>query len=278
MGEVGRKAAWLPDGRTLAMPDGPNARVLLVDSTRRYPSLAESPGMDAMDNRRAVMTSVSVSPDGRWLAVGGLRQRGVFVWDLGRRRLDRVLRVTDAKAVTSFVRFSPDGRWLAASTSDPADMACDLWEAGTWRIARRIAGVGRANHAAPPLFAPDGRQPGAPDRADQALRWSTPRPAARAVACRPRHPPIPPRSRPVKTPRRFIRPRDGRPCGSGTSEGSARGSTGSGLIGTRPARPPLPGRPAPPSGPSASRASRRSPGPAARRKCRGRASARVRPP
>ena len=57
------------------------------------------------------MTSVGVSPDGRWLAVGGWYEAGVRVWDLRRRRLERILRPKDAVSLTKFwIGFSPDGQ------------------------------------------------------------------------------------------------------------------------------------------------------------------------
>ena len=63
------------------------------------------------------MTTVAVSPDGRWLAVGGWYEAGVRVWDMRRRRLECVLRPKDAVNLTKFFSgFSPDGRWLVSCT------------------------------------------------------------------------------------------------------------------------------------------------------------------
>jgi WD40 repeat protein/tRNA A-37 threonylcarbamoyl transferase component Bud32 len=84
------KATWMPDRRTLAVIDNDNARVLLVNSSHPHPAWSRATALDAGGNRR--MTSVGVSPDGRWLAVGGWKEAGVRVWDLHRRRLERILR------------------------------------------------------------------------------------------------------------------------------------------------------------------------------------------
>ena len=106
-----QKATWLPDHRTLALIDNANARVLLVDSSHPHPAWSRATALDSGENHR--MTSVAVSPDGRWLAVGGWYEAGVRVWDLRRRRLERILRPKDAVGdMTFFIGFSPDGRWL----------------------------------------------------------------------------------------------------------------------------------------------------------------------
>ena len=108
-----QKATWLPDHRTLALIDNANARVLLVDSSHPHPAWSRATALDSGENHR--MTSVAVSPDGRWLAVGGWYEAGVRVWDLRRRRLERILRPKDAVGDTKFfIGFSPDGRWLVS--------------------------------------------------------------------------------------------------------------------------------------------------------------------
>ena len=131
------KATWLPDHRTLALIDNAQARVLLVDSSHPHPAWSRATALDSGENRR--MTSVAVSPDGRWLAVGGWKEAGVRVWDLHRRRLERLLRPNDAVGDMSFfVGFSPDGRWLISSTASDSGNRYHFWRAGTWELGRRI--------------------------------------------------------------------------------------------------------------------------------------------
>jgi serine/threonine protein kinase/WD40 repeat protein/tetratricopeptide (TPR) repeat protein len=159
-------AAWLPDHRTLALIDNLGARVLLVDSSRRHPAWSHAPALDAGVNRR--MTTVSVSPDGRWLAAGGWREAGIYVWDLQGRRLERILRPKDAVGWTEFFcGFSPDGRWLVSSTyPDAGKPYCHFWRVGTWDLDRQLD-VFPAWH--PPAFTSDGRLTALRIASDQVL-------------------------------------------------------------------------------------------------------------
>ena len=104
-----RRAAWFPDHRNLALVDHGINRVLILDSSHPHPAWSRGTTPDSGENHR--MISVSVSPDGRWLAAGGWYEAGVRVWDLNRRRLERILTPTDTVRDTKFwSRFSADGR------------------------------------------------------------------------------------------------------------------------------------------------------------------------
>ncbi|MGO9465537.1 MAG: protein kinase domain-containing protein [Isosphaeraceae bacterium] len=161
------RAAWLPDFRTLALIDNSNARVLLVDSSHPHPAWSRAAALDSGENRR--MTSVAVSPDGRWLAVGGWKEAAVRVWDLRRRRLERLLRPNDILGAASFfVGFSPDGRWLISSTSSVSDRQYHFWHTGTWELGRRID-TGHRGAWFRPVFTGDGRLMALGIAADQVL-------------------------------------------------------------------------------------------------------------
>ena len=151
------KATWLPDHRTLALIDNANARVLLVDSSHPHPAWSRATALDSGENRR--MTSVAVSPDGRWLAVGGWYEAGVRVWDLRRRRLERILRPKDAVGDTKFfIGFSPDGRWLVSCThADAGRSSYHFWRVGTWELDHRIDQERNGIAGHPPAFTSDGR-------------------------------------------------------------------------------------------------------------------------
>ncbi len=151
------RASWLPDRRTLALTDNDNARVLLIDSSHPHPAWSRVRALDSGNNHR--MTSVAVSPDGRWLTVGGVKEAGVRVWDLRRRRLERILRRKEPVAVLSVsVGFSPDGRWLVSSMASEAGLfSYEFWRVGTWEPDLRIDQVRNGNAFYRPAFTSDGR-------------------------------------------------------------------------------------------------------------------------
>jgi serine/threonine protein kinase/WD40 repeat protein/tetratricopeptide (TPR) repeat protein len=147
-------ASWLPDRRRLAIIDNAGGRVVVVDSRSSHPARSRAIALDAGENHR--MTSLAVSPDGDWVAVGGHYEAAVLVWDLRRRRIVGFLRPPDAPSMTKFfVDFSPDGRWLISSTyPDASPPSYHFWRVGTWELDRRIENEHIANHTA---FTGDGR-------------------------------------------------------------------------------------------------------------------------
>ena len=148
--------SWLPDRRTLALIDNTNARVLLIDSSHPHPAWSRTRALDSGENHR--MTSVAVSPDGRWLAVGGWKEAGVRVWDLRRRRLERILTPKEPiGAMSYFVGFSPDGRRLVSSTGSDAGETYHFWRVGTWEPGLRIDPECDMGVAYCPAFTSDGR-------------------------------------------------------------------------------------------------------------------------
>ena len=155
--ETWNRAAWLPDHRTVALVDNANTRVLLIDSSHPHPAWSRATALDSGGNRR--MSSLAVSPDGRWLAVGGWYEAGVRVWDLHRRRLERILRPKDAFSDTKFFAgFSPDGRWLVSCTHpDEGKHSYHFWRVGTWDPGLRIDHERSGTAGYPPAFTGDGR-------------------------------------------------------------------------------------------------------------------------
>jgi WD40 repeat protein/tetratricopeptide (TPR) repeat protein len=149
------RAAWLPDHRTLAFSDNVGARVWLIDSSHPHPAWSRAPALDAGDNH--FLFTVAVSPEGRWLAAGGWKFAGIRVWDLHRRRLERILRPTKARsAFVLHAGFSPDGRWLI-SCAHSEKHPYHFWRVGMWDLDRRIDQERNGQAEQPPRFTADGR-------------------------------------------------------------------------------------------------------------------------
>ncbi len=131
-------ARWMPDHRALAVLDNNNSRVLIVDVTQPQPA-ASQPTVLQSEHRR--MMSVDVTPDGQWLATGGWKERGIQVWNVPERRLERVLRPEDVTGWPVFsAYFSPDGRWLvgAATSSYNTSLGYYFWRVGTWELEMHV--------------------------------------------------------------------------------------------------------------------------------------------
>jgi tetratricopeptide (TPR) repeat protein len=125
------------DGRTVAMPAGDGAFV--TDATRSVLTTTRITSLQ-------YVSSLAVSPDGRWLAMNSSGRPGTMVYDskgetpagLGGRPL----------GTTPYYRcaFSPDGRWLV--TQNPNR---HFWEVGTWKLAFTMDGN------VPNAFSSDGK-------------------------------------------------------------------------------------------------------------------------
>jgi serine/threonine protein kinase/WD40 repeat protein len=116
-------------GRTIAEAGYGEARVLCGD---------RSVTVGPLDDCR----SVSLSPNGRWLATDFRLVGGVTIWGLPDGTKATRLPISEGAAS----EFSPDGKWLVTAQSSGSR----VWEVGTWREVRRIAGALRC-------FAPNGR-------------------------------------------------------------------------------------------------------------------------
>jgi eukaryotic-like serine/threonine-protein kinase len=149
------KASWLPDHRTLAMIDNPGARVVLVDTTRPGRAHVVDRALSSGPNQR--MTSIAISPDGHWAAAGGWKERGIFIWELPRRRLDRILPPIDGETdFQTIVDFSPDGRWLIACAQHGFAPGYYFWEVGTWKRGP-VVSTPVTTLLSAPVFSGDGR-------------------------------------------------------------------------------------------------------------------------
>jgi serine/threonine protein kinase/WD40 repeat protein len=135
-GTFGRQLACSPDGRVVAGCQGWGALVWRRD---RPAGLVRLPGHHDV-------RSVSVSPDGRWVATGSWGGTGAKVWDAATGRLVANLVPTHAQVR---VAFSPDGKWLATT---PCRQVGRLWATDSWQEGPSL-GVNSGTVA----FSPDGR-------------------------------------------------------------------------------------------------------------------------
>lgn len=122
-------AAWLPNKRDIAIADSGNRRIFVVPSERAVRT-SDSVSFASEHNR---ITSIAVSPDGRWLAAGGWKERGIQLWKLSDRQLERVLPHSDSRVATIFsVYFSPDGQWLVSAARSDDTCGYFAYRVGTW--------------------------------------------------------------------------------------------------------------------------------------------------
>ncbi len=148
-------ASWLPDGRTLAMLEKTIFRISLVDTDVPHPARKRAPALSIPTGSSLV--SVAVSPDGRWAAAGSYNDAGIYVWNLPKRRLERILAPGDRQADSnSLAAFSPDGRWLASCSHFGSGSGCFFWKVGTWEQGPFVP-LSASPGFGEPVFSPDGR-------------------------------------------------------------------------------------------------------------------------
>jgi WD40 repeat protein len=136
-----KTAAISVDGARLAAVDYRRGTAIVMDWGNPEPKmLLES---------QPLMTSIALSPDGKWISTSTWKGVGVKIWDAstGTYVCDLPEELSSAK-----VGFSPDSRWLATSHED----AYQIWEVGKWNLIQRIP-RDQAGMLGPIVFSPDGR-------------------------------------------------------------------------------------------------------------------------
>jgi WD40 repeat protein len=126
---VGR-ASLAADGHSLAVVDADHVHVVdLLDPDKKL-VLQGQPGL----------ASVSVSPDGQWIAGGSHQGMGVRIWD---RRTGKPVKDLLREQTWAGAMFSPDGQWLVTNTQEEYR----LWTTGTWTSDRAFPTDHRAKPA-----------------------------------------------------------------------------------------------------------------------------------
>ena len=145
-----RPLAVAPNGKTLALGSD--------DHTVKLWDLVSGQQVHALRGHIGMISSVAISPDGRWLAsaagqiyVGSDKvDNSVRIWNAHDGRGLRTL--VEHKDKVNAVAFSPDGKLLASGSSDKT---VKLWDPATGKELRTLAGhTGEVNAVA---FSPDGR-------------------------------------------------------------------------------------------------------------------------
>jgi WD40 repeat protein len=137
--------ALSPDGRTVVTGGGPTGEVKVRDWEGRT-RFTLSYGVPVF--------ATAISPDGRFLAVGGLRG-DVVVYDLatGRQLADLVC----DRQYASVLVFSPDGSTLVAGYERPGNLM-KAWRTETWQEAFTFHQLIERTDYHDAVFTPDGRQ------------------------------------------------------------------------------------------------------------------------
>jgi WD40 repeat protein len=106
----------LPDGKTLAVGDGPAVALWEVGSGHSRGRLEGGPGL---------VLGMAFSPDGRFLATGRTAGASPQLWHLAS---GRVVGQIDGRAINRVesLAFSPDGKLLAAGGGDNTVLVCEV--------------------------------------------------------------------------------------------------------------------------------------------------------
>jgi eukaryotic-like serine/threonine-protein kinase len=152
-------AALLPDDRGVAVADNASQRVLIIPFSEldNGSGTADTHERIVLPSQHRRITSLTVSPNGRWVAAGGWKEPGIQVWNLEEKRLECVLPHSDSQAATIFqVDFAANNRWLmCAAASDDGNRSYLAYRVGTWE--RELAQSAEMTTNLNATFSADGR-------------------------------------------------------------------------------------------------------------------------
>jgi WD40 repeat protein len=136
------RACLSADGRILAATAGP-AQVIVLDLEKQGEPIL-------LEKHLGEEIAPVISPDGRWVATGVWRGKGVKVWEA---RTGKLVQDLPAPGVHSRAFFSPDGVWLATSTGRDYS----FWQVSSWQPGLTLKRENAGGLAGPLAFAPDGK-------------------------------------------------------------------------------------------------------------------------
>jgi WD40 repeat protein len=140
-----RACCWCPGERSLALVVNKGESPVVVQPF-------EGPGEGVpFKGGPAVLTSVAVSSDGRWLAASG--PAGIKVWERATAKAVKDLPGSRPGANAVTVLFSPDGKWLVAGGQGEYR----LWRAGSWEAGLVIPRHHLENQPGQMAFTRDGK-------------------------------------------------------------------------------------------------------------------------
>jgi signal transduction histidine kinase len=133
-----KNAALTPDGRWVAAANR-NAGWIGVYNI-------QNPAEGFALTNHPVVQDVAVSANGKWIAGGTWKGRGVKIWDLSSRQVVHELPIEDSASVA----FSPDNQLMITGS-----LRYQVWDTQTWKELYRRPDIGAA--MPPGAFSPDGR-------------------------------------------------------------------------------------------------------------------------
>jgi WD40 repeat protein/tRNA A-37 threonylcarbamoyl transferase component Bud32 len=142
-----RACCWCPGERSLAVIANQGESLAVVQPFEAPGELVEFKG------RKAILASVAVSPDSRWLAAGAFEQDGIVVWERATGKAVTELSGSRPGANGATVAFSPDGQWLVAGGQGEYR----LWRVGSWEAGLEIPREQLENHPGRMAFTSDGK-------------------------------------------------------------------------------------------------------------------------
>jgi WD40 repeat protein len=142
-----RMCCWGTGGRSLAVVANRGESLVVIQPF-------ETPGAAVeLRGRRTSLGSVSMSPDGRWVAAGAPEVHGVQVWEVATANKVKDLPGSQPGAGGAGVGFSPDGQWLVVGGQGEYR----FWRVGSWEAGLVIPRAHLQTEPGPLAFTSDGR-------------------------------------------------------------------------------------------------------------------------